>query len=314
MKLHSDIKIFRDTIRTASQYLRINEVFVEKDYWITLVLSRLAKSKYVTDTVFKGGTSLAKGFGLINRFSEDVDIAIIDEDKKSGNEIKILIRAVEKEMTKELTEVQMESVTSKGSKFRKSVFEYVSINAKNKSNKLIVEINSFANPFPFQPLIIKSLLFDFLIQTSNDKFVEQYDLQPFKINLLNKEQTMLEKIVSLIRFSFEGNTVESISKKIRHFYDLYFLMNDKGCAAFIKTDNFKQQFNQILNHNKELFDEPTRWQTKLVAETPLITDFENIWKQLKDIYKIELSALAFTEIPNEEKAAEQFKKLMKLIQ
>lgn len=314
MNLHSDIKIFRDTIRTASQYLHINDVFVEKDYWITLMLSRLAKSKYAPDTVFKGGTSLAKGFGLINRFSEDVDIAIIDEDKKSGNEIKTLIRTVEKEMTKELTEVQMESVTSKGSKFRKSVFEYVSINAKNKSNKLIVEINSFANPFPFQPLIIKSLLFDFLIQTSNDKFVDQYDLQPFKINVLSKEQTMLEKIVSLIRFSFEGNTVESISKKIRHFYDLYFLMNDEGCAAFIKTENFKQQFNQILNHDKELFDEPTGWQTKLVAESPLITDFENIWKQLKDIYKIELSALAFTEIPNEEKVAEQFKKLMKLIQ
>ena len=91
-------------------------------------------------------------------------------------------------------------------------------------------------------------------------------------------------------------------------------MNDKGCAAFIKTDSFKQQFNQILNHDKELFDEPTGWQTKLVAESPLITDFENIWKQLKDIYKIELSALAFTEIPNEEKVAEQFKKLMKLIQ
>ena len=53
---------------------------------------------------------------------------------------------------------------------------------------------------------------------------------------------------------------------------------------------------------------------KISRGTPLITDFENIWKQLKDIYKIELSALTFTEIPNEEKVAEQFKKLMKLIQ
>lgn len=314
MKLHNDIKIFKDSIRMASQHLIINEVFVEKDYWITLVLSRLAKSKYAANTVFKGGTSLAKGFGLINRFSEDVDIAIIDEDKKSGNEIKTIIRAVEKDMTKELTELQMEGVSSKGSKFRKSVFEYVSIDAKNKNNKLIIEVNSFANPFPFQALIIKSLLFDFLTQTGNDKFVKQYDLQPFKINVLNKEQTMLEKMVSLIRFSFDGNPIESLSKKIRHFYDLYFLMNDEGCAAFIKSNNFKQQFNEILNHDKKIFDEPTGWQTKKVTESPLITDFETIWKQLKSIYRTELSALAFTEIPNEEKVAEQFKKLTKLIQ
>ncbi|MCK9209922.1 MAG: nucleotidyl transferase AbiEii/AbiGii toxin family protein [Ignavibacteriaceae bacterium] len=314
MKLHSDIKFFGDTVRVASQNLRINEVFVEKDYWITLVLSRLAKSKYASETVFKGGTSLSKGFGLIDRFSEDVDIAIIDENNKSGNEIRTIIRTVEKEMTKELTEIKMEGVTSKGSKFRKSVFEYASIDAKNKNNKLIVEVNSFANPFPFQPLTIKSLLFDFLTKTDNEKFVEQYDLQPFKINVLNKEQTMLEKVVSLIRFSFEANASESLSKKIRHFYDLYFLMKDEECAAFIKSANFKQQFNQIVNHDKELFDEPAGWHTKSVTESPLITDFDNIWKQLRDIYKTELSALAYTTIPDEKNVAETFNELIKLIQ
>lgn len=53
--------------------------FVEKDYWITLVLSRLANSKHVDKSVFKGGTSLSKGSNLIDRFSEDVDLAIINQ-------------------------------------------------------------------------------------------------------------------------------------------------------------------------------------------------------------------------------------------
>ena len=65
MKLHSDIKFFGQAINSASEQLKINTVFVEKDYWITLVLSRLAKSKYAAATVFKGGTSLSKGFGLV---------------------------------------------------------------------------------------------------------------------------------------------------------------------------------------------------------------------------------------------------------
>jgi predicted nucleotidyltransferase component of viral defense system len=61
MKLHHDKKLFSDTLRSAAQHLNIKLEFVEKDYWITLVLSRLAKSKYVDESVFKGGTSLSKG-------------------------------------------------------------------------------------------------------------------------------------------------------------------------------------------------------------------------------------------------------------
>ena len=99
MKLHLDLKIFENTIRATSQHFGINEVFVEKDYWITLVLNQLSKSKSADKIVFKGGTSLSKAYNLINRFSEDVDIAVINENNKSGNEIKMLIRSVEKEMT-----------------------------------------------------------------------------------------------------------------------------------------------------------------------------------------------------------------------
>ena len=63
-----------------------------------------------------------------------------------------------------------------------------------------------------------------------------------------------------------------------------------------------------------MFDEPTGWKEKSVSESPLITDFENIWKQLKDIYKTELSALAYTPIPEEKKVAIHFNELIKLIQ
>lgn len=46
MKLHtSEIKFFSDTIKAASQHLNIADIFVEKDYWITLVLNRLSENK-----------------------------------------------------------------------------------------------------------------------------------------------------------------------------------------------------------------------------------------------------------------------------
>ena len=314
MKLHLDDKVFKELINLTAVGLKINRSFIEKDYWITLVLCRLAKSKYVDEAVFKGGTSLSKGYNLIERFSEDVDIAIINDNHKTGNPIRSIIRNIEKEITTDLTELQMDGVTSKGSRFRKSVFEYAAIEKTNKHNKLIVEVNSFANPFPFQRLTIKSMVFDFLTQTKNEKYIEQYDLQPIEINVLNKEQTLMEKLVALIRISFEENAIESIAGKIRHFYDLYFLLNDAECAAFISTKKFKQQFAEILQHDKEMFDEPIGWKDKSVAESPLINNFEKIWLQLNDTYKTELSALAYSPIPDETKVAEHFKKLLKLIQ
>ena len=314
MNLHHDIKLFSGTLRAASQHLDIKLEFVEKDYWITLVLSRLAKSKYVDESVFKGGTSLSKGYNLIERFSEDVDIAIINDKGKTGNEIKTIIRTIEKEITPDLKELQMDGVTSKGSRFRKSVFEYVATEKANANNKLIVEINSFANPFPYKRLTIQSMVFDFLMQTKNEKYIEQYNLQSFEVNVLSKEQTLLEKVVSLIRFSFKDNTIESISEKIRHFYDLYYLMKNAECIEFVASDLFKIQFDTILKHDREMFGEPTGWQNKLIAESPLVNGFSNLWKQLKGKYQTELSALAYRPIPDEKDVAICFEDLTKRIE
>ncbi len=133
MNLHTNKKLFSDTIRAASEHLKINEEFVEKDYWITLLLNNLSNSKHLKDTVFKGGTSLSKCYRLINRFSEDVDIAIINDDDKSGNQVKTIIRETGKVMTTELTEINVDGVTSKGSRFRKTVYEYESTIPKNKN-------------------------------------------------------------------------------------------------------------------------------------------------------------------------------------
>lgn len=88
-----------------------------------MVLKRLSESKYVDSVVFKGGTSLSKAYKLINRFSEDVDLAVIDMSRMTGNQLKTLIRTVEKEIAIDLEETFVEGVTSKGSRFRKAVYE-----------------------------------------------------------------------------------------------------------------------------------------------------------------------------------------------
>ena len=108
MNLHLDKKVFVNLISEVSEQLDIKASFIEKDYWITLVLQQLSASQFSDSVVFKGDTSLSKGYKLINRFSEDVDIAVLNAGKMSGNQLKILIRSVQKDISEDLEEVVVE--------------------------------------------------------------------------------------------------------------------------------------------------------------------------------------------------------------
>ena len=77
--LKSGEEIFNELIETTAGVLRIPAVFIEKDYWVTYILNRLSKSIYKETAIFKGGTSLSKAYKIIDRFSEDIDLAIITD-------------------------------------------------------------------------------------------------------------------------------------------------------------------------------------------------------------------------------------------
>ena len=57
----------------------LSTVALEKDWWITVVLHALFALPYAKYLSFKGGTSLNKCYNLIERFSEDIDIAVYRE-------------------------------------------------------------------------------------------------------------------------------------------------------------------------------------------------------------------------------------------
>lgn len=65
---------YGDLIATLAGEMNIDPALVEKDYWIMHVLWGLQQLGLAFE--LKGGTSLSKGYGLIHRFSEDIDILI----------------------------------------------------------------------------------------------------------------------------------------------------------------------------------------------------------------------------------------------
>ena len=64
-------------IRNTAEKLNISSAIVEKDLWVCIILKYLFSDfEYKDDIVFKGGTSLSKVYKLIERFSEDIDLAL----------------------------------------------------------------------------------------------------------------------------------------------------------------------------------------------------------------------------------------------
>lgn len=63
--------------RNTAYKMGMNEAIIEKDYWVCFMLDYLSnRSKWKNNLAFKGGTSLSKTFGLIERFSEDIDLIL----------------------------------------------------------------------------------------------------------------------------------------------------------------------------------------------------------------------------------------------
>lgn len=307
---------FADAIRLASETLGISPIYVEKDYWITKMLRRLSESNLATHIVWKGGTSLSKGYGIIDRFSSDIDVAVI-AGEMSGNKIKNLLSTATELMTEEMNEVDMPGETSKGSRYRKTYHRYKSVIAMGNEKSLvgdhvIVEINSFATPYPYEQRPVSSFIAQALQIKGHSQLIDSFGLQPFEINILDLRRTLCEKVASLLRFSFGDNPAMELGKKIRHFYDLHFLSQDNACQEYLATD-FLSELQELVLHDKETFSTPAKWPNADISTSPLLTAFDPLWASLNKRYEEELEMLAFRPIPPSDQIRQSVKQIMRLI-
>lgn len=116
-----------------------------------------------------------------------------------------------------------------------------------------------------------------------------------------------------MRFSFSDNYIYDIAARIRHFYDLHFLLQEKECKAYVKSGQFSTDFTSLLEHDREIFDKPGGWNSRELGESPLFTEFTGMWDTLRETYKRELPAITFSEIPQENDVAESFKSILNML-
>ncbi len=251
MKLHLNKEDFKDLITLTAKDMNILEVYIEKDYWVCYILKNLSESEYLENIVFKGGTSLSKAYGLIERFSEDIDLQLINfegGDSKKKN----FIKKIESKISEGLNLLDNHPRESKSGNIRKTIYSYKKLieesNFFQGSQELVLEINSMSTPEPYEKREIRTYISEFLEKT-NKEYIKEFDLESFYVNVLDKKRTFVEKIFAVMDFSFESNYIEELSNKIRHIYDLYILFNDKEVNEFFNSNEFYKMASKVVVEN-----------------------------------------------------------------
>ena len=285
MKLHEAPDTYLEFIQATAAQIGIPAVHVEKDYWVTRVLKRLHQSEYGDAVVLKGGTSLSKAHHLIERFSEDVDLALRRDERLSDSRRRTLIRSIEREITRDLQYRPDDPRESKHGRFRRTAHAFPTrTNAAELgqvSATLLVEINSFANPEPSSTVSIATLIHDFLLAAGRRDLVRQHELDPFCVHVLCVERTLCEKVMGLVRAGYETDPAQEFRRRIRHFYDLVMIMRVDRYREFVTSDAFVHLMAEVRQSDLDSIPSARAWLSPPLSKAMIVADAESLWSQIR---------------------------------
>lgn len=290
---HEDFKYF---IIEAAKQVNLSEFIVEKDYWVTYLLKNLVKSEFANEFVFKGGTCLSKAYNLIERFSEDIDLLMLETDKTQSKTQKEKRLVALREYINSLDDLSYTTGNRSAlyAAFRFS-FPTISTNITDSVGKEILLEPGYRGGTA--PEIQKKIITSYIEKLVDDK-LEGYDTKPFEINVLSAERIFVEKVFA-IKEIYDKDGGETLQKKTRHYYDIYKLLQTKEVQALLndktQLESVVADINEISNKYYNL--EPVAW-GDLINHIALKPD-EALFNKLKLGYKND-KALYYNQIEFEE--------------
>lgn len=253
-------KDFAALLRIVGNEMNIEPGLIEKDYWIMHVLYGLKQQNYQFE--LKGGTSLSKGYGIIHRFSEDIDIHIkppaemkINENPKNNKPNNIEAR---KNFYGWLSQsIKMDGVISVE---RDTYFDDIP-NYRSGGIRLDYETMTdqiaglkegilleagFDRVTPNNSITISSWAYEKAVASN----VEIIDNRAIDIACYHPGYTFVEKLQTVAtKFRQEQETGEERQNLMRQYYDIFSLLGNIKVQEFIGT-------NEYLEHKKARFPKP----------------------------------------------------------
>jgi predicted nucleotidyltransferase component of viral defense system len=213
---------------------------IEKDWWVVQTLRLIFEMDCADSLVFKGGTSLSKAWGLINRFSEDIDLAL--DRKFLGYADEMTISQIKKLRKSSFSYVSETFFSILKEKFQEVGFDGVEVRLAEvkdtDQDPLIIEIyyptvlstSSYIKPKVLVEIGSRSLIEPNTIKMFSSMIAENYPNQPFadssiKIPTVNPERTFLEKVFLLHEEFQKPIDKIRVERLTRHLYDIERLMD-----------------------------------------------------------------------------------------
>jgi len=245
---------FEQSILRAAEHFRargLRPAIIEKDYYVTEALRIVAGGG--DKIIFKGGTSLAKGWNLIQRISEDIDIFLDPEAYQPtlgknaiDRELMNLRDAVGKHPA--LTFVKGESQTI-GGFGRNDRFSYTQLfgGAGEVANRVLLEAGTASGREPTATVELRSYLSQFLRETGFS--LGAGDEGPFTMRLLHFRRTFVEKMFAIHgKVELLKRDRQPLGTYARHYYDLHQLAAQDEVRVMLASAEYaaiKQDYDRI---------------------------------------------------------------------
>lgn len=242
MFLHNDKELFEEVVSATANEIELPIAIIEKDYYVTMILRELTKR--APECVFKGGTSLSKCHHVIDRFSEDIDIAFSDNlGRGARRQFKEnVVVKISEELGMPIPD--LDNIWSKADN-QCYILNYRPIDGYVPASmfpgvKMEVVLSSKA--FPTEKAIVDSYIYQFLMKENMD-IVEEYQLEPFEMNVQSLERTFIDKIFALCDYYMD----DDLKLHSRHIFDIYMLLPKMNF-----DDEFIELIKEVREHRQEM--------------------------------------------------------------
>ena len=323
--LKADEQVRRMLLSQAGDKIGLSVKSVEKDLWVTQVLHALFSLDVSDKLIFKGGTSLSKAWGLIDRFSEDIDLAIdpvflgAPDGDPTKKQIKKLRKASSLYVAEELAQKLRDRFAELG------LTEWLSVEAQPNGEgdntypeprQIYVRYKSlYADNLQYLlPMIVlevsaRSLMepvAEVKIYSLASRHFPLKDLAPMPVVTAVPGKTMVEKMFLLHElFAVEGHGMKA-ERKSRHLYDLYKMMDKPFAEEALRDDALWES----IRHHRQVFTSVSgidytpdmRERMVLVPRTDIVESWKRDYENMCD-------AMIYGETPTWERLIEAMEQL-----
>ena len=310
----------QDLLQQANIATRIAKKNIEKDWWVTQVLKAIFALPYAEHLSFKGGTSLSKAWNVIQRFSEDIDIAISREflgfsGALSRTQVSDKLRRAACSFVREKLSADIKqqlianginedyftvhvNITSVSTVDPEVIYiEYKTLFPFEEyvQNMVKVEVSGRSMSEPVQPVMLSSIV----DQTFPNATIAE---SAFSVNVVLPERTFLEKVM-LLHEEFAKPTAEVRTERMsRHLYDLERMLHTDIAERALKDEAL---YRAILEHRRKFiglkgFDYNSLYPQNLSLSIP--ADVLPLWR--KDYENMRRSMIYGDSVPFDELMAE----------